>query len=345
MITQVKYLLIVITLSTFIFLGGCAKFSSSRHLDMRSFGENTSAMINEIKAGLTIKRSLLTTPFIHGEAVIQFRKHKEDIGIILRGIIFYSTQIVNISRANLTDEEKAKKLGEYIKRLATPVVEAKDPDIRISTEKLDAIVAKINNQQTFLDALGAAQPLVDALNGFMTNSLETMKGLAEQIAEETSVRIDQHSAAVITNKNNLEAFQTQTMQSFHLLNSLRAGKAGAMDELLQNDPALKEYVKPGTTVGKQDMDLMETALMRRFENTQALLDSLKPRIDEYHAQIREMEELMYSFEQSARRLQLSVTLWARSHANLAAGIEVPPEIDIGKMITGTASNVVDKVIP
>ena len=203
----------------------------------------------------------------------------------------------------------------------------------------------ISKQQTFLDALGAAQPLVDAVNVYMTKSLDTMKSLAEQIAEETSVRIDQHSAAVITNKNNLEALQTQTMQSFHLLNSLRAGKVGAMEALLKNDPALNEYAKAGISVDKQDMDLMETSLMRRFENTQALLDSLKPRIDEYHAEIMEMEEMMYSFERSARRLQLSVTLWARSHANLAAGIEVPPEIDIGKMITGSASKVVDKVIP
>jgi hypothetical protein len=90
---------------------------------------------------------------------------------------------------------------------------------------------------------------------------------------------------------------------------------------------------------------METHLMHRFKNCQTMLEKLKPRVDEYYAEIREMDELMYSFEQSARKMHLSVTLWARSHSNLAAGIQVPPEIDIGGIITGAASKVVKTAIP
>ena len=343
MISYTRICLVVIALSAMI-LAGCSGFRASRRLDMGPFGENTAVMVNDIKQGLIIKRPILTKPYLQGETLDQFKKQRIDTGRVLGGVVLYSTQIVSISRSKLTDPEKANKLGEYIAKLASPVVQAKDPDIRISQEKLDALVKAVESQQSFLDALGAAQPLVDAVDSYINSALQIMNELATRIVEEATLRIDQHSTEVLENKRNLEALQSQTLKSFYLLSQLRAGEAGALEGLMLNDPALKKYVK-GTTVSKEEADLMEKHLMNRFVNNQTMLDNLKPRIDEYHAEIRELDDLMLSFEESSRKMRISMILWARSHANLAAGIAVPPQIDVAGMLTGAASGAVNKVIP
>ena len=72
---------------------------------------------------------------------------------------------------------------------------------------------------------------------------------------------------------------------------------------------------------------------------------LQPRFNEYHAEMRELDDLMFSLEESCRKMRVSVILWARSHANLAAGIAVPPQIDVAGMLTGAASNAAKKVVP
>ena len=323
-----------------LILAACSQFSSTRRLDMAPFGENTSVTLEELKEGLTIKRAVLTAPYLHGEAVEQLIKQKADIGTVLNVIVFYSTQLVNISRSQFTDQEKSKLLAEYITKLATPVVEARDPDIRVSKEKFDTMVHNIESQPNMLAALTAAQPLINAVEAYVNNTLDDMSDLAVQIVAETTSQIEQNFSEVIQNKKSLEAMQTRTIKSFYLLSKLRDGETDAQGELLANDPALIKYVKSGTTMKSQDIDQVEKEIMQRFNITQAMLDKLYPRLDEYHAQIREVDELMHSFEDNAKKLRMSVSLWSRSHANLAAGIEVPPAIDIGGMISGATKKVI-----
>ena len=337
LITKPSVTLIVICS---LILASCSQFSSTRRLDMAPFGENTSVTLEELKEGLVIKRAVLTAPYLHGETVSQLIKKKNDIGTVLNVIVFYSTQLVNISRSQFTDQEKSKLLAEYITKLASPVVEARDPDIRISKEKFDTMVHSIESQPNMLAALGAAQPLINAVARYVNNTLDELNDLAIQIAAETTSQIEQNFSDVIQNKNSLEAMQTKTIKSFYLLSKLRDGESGARSELLANDPALKNYVKSGVKMKSQDFDQTEKEIMQRFNNTQIMLDKLYPRLDEYHAQIRELDELMHSFEENAKKLRMSVSLWSRSHANLAAGIEVPPAIDIGGMLSGATQKVI-----
>ena len=321
-------------------LTGCSSFRSSNRLDMGPFGENTTAMVSDIKKGLTLQRPILVKSYLQGEALNQLVKQKNDVGQILSGIVLYSSQVVNLSRSKLPEQDKAKELGRYITKLATPLIENKDPDIRVSKEKFETMVNTISSQESLLKALGAAQPMVEAVDSYVASALENMNNLTAQVAAETAPRIDQHSAEVLENRDKLQALQVRSIRSFSLLNSQRAGDAGALDALLLNDPALRKYVKEGTKVSSQDLDAMEHELMARLLNNQILLDQLKPRIDAYHAETRELDDLVKSVEDSIRKMRIAVILWSRSHANLAAGITVPPEIDLAGMLTGAVKKAV-----
>jgi hypothetical protein len=326
-------------------LSACAEFKSSKRLDMASFGENTSAMVSDIKKGLAIKRPILTQSYLQGELLNQYQKQRDDVGRVLGGIVMYSTQVVNLSRSMLPEKEQAKELARYIQKLASPVIESKDPDIRISRANFDQMIATVSSQETLLKALEVAQPFVVAVDTFIGNSLETMGDLANQIAREAAANAYLHSADVLENKNNLEALQTKSIRSFSILNGVKAGEPEALAVLLKSDPALRKYVKEGVKVSSQNLDDMERELMARLQNTHLLLEQIKPRVDSYHAEILELEDMLQAVQESLRKMRIAVILWSRSHANLAAGVSVPPEIDIGGMLTGATSSAVKKVVP
>ena len=326
-------------------LSGCAEFRSSKRLDMGPFGENTSAMVASIKQGLTIKRPVLTQAYLQGDSVDEYIKQKNEIGRILSGIVLYSTQVVTLSRSALTGKEQASELAKFVTRLGNPVIEKKDPDIRITQEKFDSMVKYIGAQETLLDALGAAQPLVDAVDTYVGNALNNMNGLVGRIAAETANRIYLNSAEVLGNRDVLEAQQDQFAKNLTLLISYRSGDAEALNSVLKSDPTLRRYVNPGEKVSPQNLDAMEKDQMARLQEIHILLEQLKPRIDKFHAEILELDEMVRLVEENIRKMRIAVILWSRSHSNLAAGVAVPPQIDLAGMLSGATSKAVQSAVP
>ena len=326
-------------------LTGCARFSASKKMDMGPFGENTTAMVNDIKQGFVFKKPILIKPYMYGAALEKTRKDRDDVRKVLGAVVLYSTQVVNLSRAKFTDQEKAKALGEYIQKLAGRLVEHRDPDIQYSQEKFDATIKTIVSEQTFLDALASAQPLVDAMEKYVSDTLEIMSEAINQFGDEVAVRIDKNSAEPLDSFSSLKAIQVRSIKSYSLLTSYRDGNADALDALVLNDPALRTYVKKGTALSPRELDTMEKELMLRLQNVQTMLDQLKPRIDVYYAEVQEMDDVLRTVQDAIRKMRVAVILWSRSHANLGAGIPVPPEIDLASMITGGAVGAAKKVVP
>ncbi len=344
MISHARVVVCVVTFCTLIF-SGCTQFQSSKRLDMNAFGENTSAMVSDMKNRLAITRPILTQRYFPVESTSQYEKQKHDVVKVLGGIVLYSTQVVNLSRSRLSEKEQAAELGNYIARLATPVIDEKDPDIHISKENFDEMVKTISSQDTLLKALESAQPFVVAVETYVSHSLENLNELVAQISEATATNIYLQSADVLESRNNLESLEVQSIRSFSILNSVKSGDPDALAVLFKSDPALKRIVKEGTKVNQQDMAAMEHELMTRLQNIHVLLEHIKPQIDDYHAEITELDDIVQQVEGGIRKMRITVTLWSRSHSSLATGVAVPPEIDLAGMLTGATSSVVSKVVP
>ena len=63
---------------------------------------------------------------------------------------------------------------------------------------------------------------------------------------------------------------------------------------------------------------------------------LEPQFAQYKEHERELETLRLQTEEMLRLGRLTIAVWTRSHRNLAAGIPIPPAIDIVELLQGAA---------
>ena len=75
MISHIRFSVVALALCSLI-LSGCSEFRASRRIDLAPFGENTSVMVDDLKAGLSIKRAILVKPYLKGDTVDLFIKRK-----------------------------------------------------------------------------------------------------------------------------------------------------------------------------------------------------------------------------------------------------------------------------
>ena len=85
-----------------------------------------------------------------------------------------------------------------------------------------------------------------------------------------------------------------------------------------------------------ELDAAEERLAGQLARIQAVRAQLEPEFHLYDEHQRELEGLRTQTEDMLRLGRLTMSVWSRSHRNLAAGIEVPPQIDLVHLLTTTA---------
>jgi hypothetical protein len=332
-------LLAVLGLST-----GCAKLVWTKRLDMGPFGENTTTMVNDIQLGLLNKKPLYIKPYLTGPDVVEFRTRWLDLQKVLRGIVFYSTQVVSLSRSSLKGPERAAMHAQYVEALTLPLIENKNSDAPLTRADLDAALGSIRSKETLIAALGAAQPMVDAVQNFSLTSFEKLHELAQRVLQETQVRIDMNSAVVLEHAARLKTLQSRSLTSYALLSECRMGDPKALDALLTNDPELKPYCKADHSFDARSLDSMEKVVVARLQTIALLSDQIRPQLEQYRSETRELDDLVRANDDTFRKARVTMQMWARSHGNLAAGIDVPPPIDMVDILSEAATGAAKKVL-
>ena len=83
----------------------------------------------------------------------------------------------------------------------------------------------------------------------------------------------------------------------------------------------------------------------RSTTIKSLRDQIEPEFTVYRESVAELDLLRTQADERARLGRMARILWRRSHRNLAAGIPVPPVIDVVGIMKGTVSTGVKGVLP
>jgi len=333
-------ILIILVLVTM--LGGCAKFQSSRKLDIGPFGENAVSLMGDIQSVMTVKRPFYIKPYLQGQNIVDYRKTWDSLQKVLRGTVIYSTQIVSIAHSQLTEQRKAEEVALVVDQLLSPVVGSKDSGIKVTREELDKVLASIRTKTNLLDMLGAAQPMVDAVVNFTDASFEIQKDLLQALTQEVRDRMDERWGDLRENLVQLKDIQQRSLRSYALLYRYREGETDAYGTLLKSDPALKQYLPAGGAPGVKELDAAENRLMTRLNNLERIQIQLTPQVERYQNETRELDDITRLHQDVARKVRTSIIIWSRTHRNMSAGIPVPPEIDLYSMLTGAATQAAGK---
>jgi hypothetical protein len=314
-------------------LGGCAKFSASRKMDPGPFGENVTVMMGDVSAD--VRKPFYIKKYIEGPSRDEYAAEWANMKKSMRGIVLYSSQVVNIAQSPMTERKKPNALAATLREVTSGVPDHRLADIRITREELNDLIRNVEVQDTMLAALGQAQPLVDRIANYVDTSFERVEVALNKLIRDIDARMDDRWGLNRENVESLYGLQNLTFRSYALLYQYREGDAASLAALRANDPALQTALGKERAVGDKELDATEAQIMARLKNLNLIREQIMPQVERYLLEARERDELYNQHKEVGKKLRLTVMLWARAHRNLAAGIPVPPEIDLYNVLMGS----------
>ncbi|HUL59712.1 MAG TPA: hypothetical protein VLU43_10575 [Anaeromyxobacteraceae bacterium] len=324
---------------------GCTYFTTTKRVDMTPFADNTIKTIGEM--GRLSKPPIWVhlRRFRQSPAVVRTLEDNIPVRKLLRNIAFYSAQVVSLNDSALPEKKKIKELVRYMREVVKPAVEDSDAaDWGVTIPDLDPILDQVTKKETFLEALGALEPLVNAVLQYGLKLQNRVDGDITTAGEDVDRQIDVEFTTVIENANAIEAVQQRTLRGLALLFRYRLGDAAALKELKEEVPSARELLGSPVPSGK-DLAAVEATLAAQLDRLKAAREQLAPDLADYRDSKVELDTLRVSVLEYARTARITLILWARSHRNLGRGVAVPPVIDVTGLLMGAASKAAGALIP
>jgi hypothetical protein len=267
------------------------------------------------------------------------------VRVLMRGVALYSIQITSLYDSPLSEDRKISELARYMEETIRPgLTNAAPSDLKLTPGYMDTLIHQIRLRKTFLKALGAAQPLVNLTVKAGDMLFDDLDQTIEAASADISAHIEAEFGSLKLRVAELNEMHVASVRSFALLQRYRAGDQAALDSLRLNDPVVGRLV-PGQPPTSKDLGAAEAYVIDRSTKIKTLREQLEPEFVVYRENQAEMEVLRTQADERARLGRAALFLWARSHRNLAAGIQVPPMIDVMGIMKGTVSTGVKGIIP
>lgn len=324
---------VVIGVMVLSLLGGCAKFSASRKMDPGPFGENVTVMVGDITA--EVRKPFYIKKYVYGPAAEEYQAEWQTLRKMLRNIVLYSTQVVNIAQSPMTERKKPNALAATLKEIMNPISDQRLAEGQMTRAELNELIRDVEIQDTMLNALQKAQPLVDRVANFVDANFDRVESSLNKMVRDIDARMDERWHLNRENVESLYALQGRTFKSYALLYQYREGDPAGLDALRKNDPAIMNNVGKDRSVSDKELEVVESQIMARLKNLNAIREQVSPQVEQYIAEVRERDELYNAHKDTGKKIRTTIMLWARAHRNLGAGIPVPPEIDLYSVMLGS----------
>lgn len=337
---RISLLLVLCILGTL--LGGCSYFKSSKHVNMAPFAENTINLLADIRQGMDAQQSVYLREYVGSPAVVDYTANWRAFRPMLRGIAAYSIGIVTISKSPLNEEEKCDKLAEVLDKFLRPRIQSGHAGLVMTEPELDEMLANIREQTKFLDGLGAAQSLVDAIEIFSNDYLDFMDDQLIEARNGMDAQIrESHTVSEEFYKLLIES-QNVCMKDLQLLREYRQGwDPDAIHKLLELDPQLELIIPDADKVTPQQLLDTQERLIYRMQRIREMVAQVQPDLDLYRNKMIELGDLYRGASNNLVKTRATVIIWSRTHRGLAAGVVDPATFDV----MGIAKRALNAALP
>jgi hypothetical protein len=299
------------------------------------------SVAGDIQYSLFQHRLVTVRKVAKGPEVEKFGLHVEKLRRVIRGIIAYSIEIVTVAESNKSDKEKAQALANYLESLRQPISEKPIQEFHFTVEQLDTIIMNARSQKKFLNALGAAQPLIDEVaraTGELTEESKTQLDRAYQEIYKDWTK--EYSGAIwatdIIKKNQLR----QLLALYHGSQYVRTSNQSSLDSFYVYDPVSRKIYPEGHQLDAEDILEIEKRLYNHLTVIQDLKDMYQQDIIDYEEGLLELDNIKQAFNDALRQARMAILMWSRAHLQLSRGVTEPAAIDIMQLMLGTAKKVV-----
>lgn len=318
-------------------LAACSALRSERKLDAAPFAESMISVAGEAQRYNRPPQWVYLSAYQHLPSVERVRLTAVELRKLFRSIALYSTQVVALHEARLDESRRVAELASYIDEVARPgILSSNSSAIGIDAAEYESILARVRSKHDLRQALGAAQPLVTAVTNHASALFDRADEEVASAAEDMRQQVDRAFGAHLENLRDLEDARTRVVQAFNLVYQVRLGATGALARLLEVDPDVRPTLPADGPPSQRDLDLVEERLAGQLERMRGVREQLEPDFQRYQAHLAELDALRTQTEEMLRIGRLAMVVWSRSHRNLAAGIPIPPDVDILELVSRAA---------
>ena len=323
---------ILIVFSLVIFQS-CSVFKGSTKINIQPFSDNAGILFGEaVKISRPFQFKNLST-YTDVEEYYTIKDKSVPLLKALKGIVYYSNQIVVIYNSRLSDKQKNVQLALYLQEVFAKVKHKERLDnIGLNMEDVELVLTDMRNSERYLDGIAAADPIINTIVLGLFDGLDEIEaGISPIIASFESQILEEFSLA-IDNYLRIKNLQNSTQETLSKLYLFWTKDRTILDSLLKSDRSLSYYIKSTDAVSQEEFHNAEDYLFRRLGRIDEMLKQLDDDRLDYLAKKEEISNWHLLVDEKLSIARNAILIWAQSHRNLGKGIEVPPLLDISTII-------------
>jgi hypothetical protein len=264
----------------------------------------------------------------------------------LRGVVYYSNQVVAINNSDFSDKEKNRQLSKYLfEALKKAIKDQKLDSLQLDERDAFKVIENIKNADTYLDGIEAAGPIVNGVVVAIQQRLDRVQLSIDPIEAALDLEIEKDYRATRINYERLIDLQEQLMLSVTRIYKARIGDRSEIDTLLHENNSLREYIPSVDNVTPGQLMAAESQLQAQLHHINLMFTQLNEIKMAYIAKRNELIAWRAQVDEKIMVARTAMTIWAQSHRNLGAGIPVPPLFDVAGFATGLVGTAAGSVVP
>ena len=307
---------------------GCSYFIPSTAANVAPFAEQTLAMAGSFEHSLGKGRLVYARHLAQGPETARYKESLAELQGYVRGIVAYSLQVVTVAESGLPADEKAKELAGFLDALLDRI--DPDADVRsgLSEESVRAIIESVGSQESLVDALREAQPLVDEAGAAALAITDELRDSGAAAEAEIAGEIQKRHGAMVRYADIFKRQQAEVLEGLTLVDGYWKGDDLALEPLRESAPHFMADTPPAGKMTADDVRLLERRLFDRLQEMDQVRQSMVYDVDVYFEQMRELDRISQSGDAALRKARVAVHLWVKTHRRLSRGITKPATFDL-----------------
>ncbi|MBN2686290.1 MAG: hypothetical protein JXR40_13500, partial [Pontiellaceae bacterium] len=225
------------------------------------------------------------------------------------------------SEENITQPELIDRYADYLAKYRTRVEESQS----MSPSAFDRTLEAIREQETFLEAVRAAQPIFNAAAMESALKVEQLTDVIDSLSAEIDEAIDVEFAGIARAKANLQQEKSTVTDALALVYAAYRGEPQAWRTLQESTAVLNPNLVTKDTPVQADLEAMRKYLIGRLEELDAVEESIRPNWEDYLATHEELATFSDDAVERVQEVRIVVLTWLQAHHKMASGVTDPAD--------------------
>ncbi len=315
-------------------LAGCTtyedKFKGKRIANIGLFADHTITMLSDLNLTLNREDTILARRFFELDAPEEqlVFELNTDLKKVLKNIVRYSIEIVNIAEGEGSETNKITEYAIYLTQFRDSMIKHE----LVEAHAFDDTIEQVKVQTEFVRALRKAQPLLNASIMATALGIDDLIAAIEVLSKKMDSRIDEEYADIIRYRAKLEREKFDILSAFEIIYDAFRKEDPTLKELRESGVIWTPEIIPEGRPTREDLGAIGEHLLVRMEALNTVQEKMKPNWEDYLSSHQEVDQITDSTILSIRQSRIVMLTWIRAHQKMVSGTTDPAKwFDLGEV--------------